>query len=98
MNNLREVNDNDILKRWYDCMEDAYLCYMTAEDAKHNLNFDRFSENILKNVSKPNKKYIEKQLDLIYEDFMNYVTYITEKYYRNGFVDGVQLIVGCVEE
>ena len=21
-----------------------------------------------------------------------------EKYYRNGFVDGVQIIIGCVEE
>lgn len=98
MSNFREVNNNDILKRWYDCMEEVYLCYMTDEDTKHNLNFDRFSENILKNIPKQNQKYIEKQLDLIYENFMNYVTYITEKYYRNGFVDGVQLIVGCIEK
>lgn len=98
MSNFREVNNNDILKKWYDCMEEAYLCYMTDEDTKHNLNFDRFSENVLKNVPKQNQKCIEKQLDLIYEDFMNYVTYITEKYYRNGFVDGVQLIMGCIEE
>ena len=97
MVNFREVNDNDILKRWYDCMEETYLCYMTDEDKKHNLKFDEFSEHILKNVPKQNQKYIEKQLDLIYGDFMKYLEYITEKYYRNGYVDGVQLIKGCCE-
>ena len=97
MVNFREVNDNDILKRWYDCMEETYLCYMTDEDKKHNLTFDEFSEHILKNLPKQNQKYIEKQLDLIYGDFMKYMEYITEKYYRNGFVDGVQLIKGCCE-
>jgi hypothetical protein len=27
--NFREVNNKDMLKRWYDCMEEVYLCYMT---------------------------------------------------------------------
>ncbi len=29
------------------------------------------------------------------ENFMNYIDYWNEKYYRNGFCDGVQLIIGC---
>lgn len=54
--------------------------------------------NILKNIPKQNQNYIDNQLDLIYDDFMRYLTYITEKYYRNGFVDGSQLVIGCLEK
>lgn len=98
MSNFREVNDDDILKKWYDCMEEIYLCYMTDEDQKHNLKFDEFSENILKNVPKQNLKYVQRQIDLIYDDFMKYLDYINEKYYRNGFVDGSQLVIGCIKK
>ena len=87
--NFREVNEDDILKEWYDCMESTYLCYTNEQDRKHEFKYDPFREKILKNVSKQNKKYVEKQLDLIY---------MNEKYYRNGFVDGSQLVMGCFEK
>ena len=48
-------------------------------------------------IAKQNKDYVQKQLELIYDDFMKYTDYMNEKYYRNGFVDGVQLIKGCSE-
>ena len=48
-------------------------------------------------IPKKHKEYAEKQLDLVYDDFMKYIEYMTEKYYRNGFVDGVQLIKGCCD-
>ena len=38
---------------------------------------------------------IKAELD---KNFMDYLCYLNEKYYRNGFVDGVQMIMGCVEE
>lgn len=98
MINFREVNENDILKEWYDCMESTYLCYTNEQDREHEFKYDPFREKILKNVSKQNKKYVEKQLDLIYDDFMNYLIYMNEKYYRNGFVDGSQLVMGCLEK
>ena len=78
-------------------MEEVYLFYMTDQDKFHNLKFDKFRENILKSLPKQNKDYVQKQLDLIYDDFMKYTEYVTEKYYRKGFVDGVQLIKGCEE-
>ena len=28
MNNFRKVNEDDILKEWYNCMEETYLCYV----------------------------------------------------------------------
>ena len=93
MNNLREVND-DILKDW---LEETLFCSLSAEDKKHFVYFDEISEKILKNVPEQNKKYVKKQLDLLDENFMDYIFYWNEKYYRNGFCDGVQLIGGCFE-
>lgn len=44
--NFREVNKNDILKSWYDAMDEIYLYYMTEQDKFHNLKFDNYRENI----------------------------------------------------
>ena len=76
-------------------MEETYLCYVDEQDRANELKFDSFRKNILKSIPKQNQKYIDKQLDLLYNDFMSYLIYITEKYYRNGFVDGSQLVMGC---
>ena len=93
-----EVNEDDILKEWFDFREETYLCYADKQDGENEFKFDFFRENILKNIPKQNRTYVEKQLDLLYDDFMRYLTYITEKYYRNGFVDGSQIAMGCFEE
>ncbi len=92
-NNFRE-NKEDILKEWLDFREDTELAYLTEEDKKHHIQFDEISERILKNVPKQNQKYVKKQLELLDRSFLDYVCYYNEKYYRNGFVDGVQLISG----
>lgn len=97
MNNLREVN-NDILKDWLMFREETLFCTLSAEDKKHFVYFDEISERILKNVPEQNKKYVKKQLDLLDENFMDYLYYLNEKYYRNGFVDGSQLVMGCFDE
>ena len=96
MNNFREVND-DILKEWLMFREDDLASLKCDEDRKHFAYFDEISANILRNVPKENKKYVQKQLSKLDENFMDYIFYWNEKYYRNGFVDGVQLIGGCFE-
>ncbi len=97
MNNFREVND-DILKDWLSFREDD-LCSLTFdEDRKHFVYFDEISEKILKNVPEQNQKYVKKQLDLLDENFIDYICYWNEKYYRNGFCDGIQLYFGCLNE
>ncbi len=97
MNNLREVNDN-ILKDLLEFREDTFLCQLSNKDYKYSLNFDKFCEKILRNISKDNKQFVQSQLDKLYDDFMMYLDYWNEKYYRNGFCDGVQLIGGCFGE
>ena len=95
MNNLREVND-DILKDWLEFREETLYCTLSAEGKKHFVYFDDISEKILKNVPDQNKKYVKKQLDLLDENFMDYICYWNEKYYRNGFCNGVQIIISVV--
>lgn len=95
---FREVNEDDILKEWLDFREETVLCEMTAQDKKYCICFDEISEKILKNVPKQNQKYIQKQLDQLDRNFMDYLGHWNEKYYRNGFVDGARIIIGCLEE
>lgn len=97
MNNFREVND-DILRDWLEFREDQIFATNSGQDKEHYLYFDELSDDILANVSEENKRYIEKQLDVLYDNFIDYIEYWNEKYYRNGFCDGVQLIGGCFKE
>ena len=96
MNNFREVND-DIIKEWLEFREETAFCNMTPQDKKYCINFDELAEKILNNVPKQNKKYVQKQLDQLDKNFMDYLCYWNEKYYRNGFVDGSQLVMGCLD-
>ena len=97
MNNLREVK-NDILKDWLVFREEE-LCSLTCdEDKKHHIYFDEISEKILNNVSEHSIEYVKKQLDLLDENLLDYLCYWKEKYYRNGFMGGVKIILGCLKE
>ena len=96
MVNFREVNDNDILKEWLLFREDEISSLSCEEDKKHWIYFDEISDKILKSIPKNNREYVKKQLDILDDNFFDYLSYWNEKYYRNGFVDGVQMIIGCV--
>lgn len=72
MSNLREVND-DILKDWLLFREDEISSLTCDEDRKHWVCFDEISERILKNVPKQNRNYIQKQLNLLDDNFMDYI-------------------------
>lgn len=97
MNNFGEVN-NDILKDWLEFREQETFCNASPQDKEHYIYFEELSANILKNISKENKKYVQKQLDKIEHNFMDYLDYWNEKYYRNGFCDGVEIIVRSIEK
>ena len=97
MSSLREVND-DILKDWLLFREDELSSLTCDEDRKHWVYFDEISENILKSVPKQNRFYIQKQRNKLDNNFLDYLGYWNEKYYRNGFCDGVQLILECLKQ
>lgn len=91
MNNLRNVK-NDLLKQWLEFREETILAILTDEDKKHVIQYDEITERILKNVPMKNKKYVMNQLDLLDKNYMDYFDYWCEKYYRNGFVDSIELL------
>ena len=90
MNNLREVKD-DLLKEWIEFREETALCEMTYQDKNYCIRFEEISERILKNVPEQNNKYVQKQLEELDKNYMEYLDYWNEKYYRNGFVDVIEL-------
>ena len=91
---FRKVND-DVMSSWIRFRENELLCHLDDEDKKHVIQFEEICKRVLKNVDNESKKYVEKQLELLDKNFMDYLEYWNEKYYRCGFVDGVQLISGC---
>ena len=91
MNKLREVKD-DLLKEWIEFREETTFCEMSPQDKKYFICFDEITEKILKNVPEKNKKYVQKQLDELDKNFMDYLYYWNEKYYRNGFADVIELL------
>ena len=97
MNNFRNVNDN-ILKEWLNFKEETDLAFINDEERKHTVKFDDFSQKILKSIPKQNRKFVEKQLKLLNSSFLDYIVYWNEKYYRNGFCNGVELIIGCIDK
>ena len=96
MNKFRNVND-DILKEWLNFREETALAFVNEEDRKHTVKFDDFSEKILNSIPKQNRKFVEKQLELLNSSFLDYIVYWNEKYYRNGFCDAVQILGGCFD-
>lgn len=88
MNNFREVND-DILKDWLSFREETELCFVNDEDRKHTVEFDEISERILKNVPKQNKKYVEKQLNLLNDNFLVILIIGMRSIIEMGFVMGL---------
>lgn len=95
INNFRKVNE-DLLKDWLAFREETKLAFLDAEDKEHTVKFDEISEKILNSIPKQNRKFVEKQLELLNSSFLEYICYWNEKYYRNGFCDGVELIIDCI--
>ena len=71
--------------------EETIFAIMNAEDKKHEIRYDEITEKILKNVPKQNQKYVRQQLDVLDRNYMEYLDYWCEKYYRNGFADVIEL-------
>ena len=96
MVNFREVND-DILKDWLLFREEEISSLSCEEDKKHWIYFDEISDKILKSIPKNNREYVKKQLAILDDNVFDYISYWNEKYYRNGFVDRIQIIIRFIE-
>jgi len=96
MNSLRIVKD-DLLKDWLNFKDENFCSLVNAEDKKHMIKFDEISESILKSIPKQNRPFVQKQLNKLDDNVMDYIGYSNEKYFRNVFCDGIQLFSGCLD-
>lgn len=92
MNNLREVKD-DLLKDWLLFREDEIASLSCDEDRKHWFYFDEISKKILNSIPKQNRAFVQKQLNILDDNFMDYIGYWNDKYYRAGFGDCLNLVI-----
>ena len=65
MSSLRDVNNNDILKKWYIGMEEMYLGIMNEQDKENDLETDELFDKLLNSIPKNNRKFVQNQLELI---------------------------------
>ena len=79
---------NNLLNDWIRFRDESF-CSLTKEDT----DFDKYSGSILRNVSPTNKSYVQNQLDKLDENYLDYIGYWNDKYYKNGFKDAVNLIL-----
>ena len=84
MSSLRDVQ-NDLLKDWLYFRDKNFCSLVNADDRKHMIKFDEISDIIL-------KSFVQKQLNKLDDNVMDYIGYWNEKYFRNGFCDGIELI------
>ena len=83
---------NDLMKEWI-IFRDECLSRLTEDDKGHLIEFDKYCDNILKNVASCNRKYVQKQLDKLDENYLDYIGYWNDKYYRAGFGDCLNLVI-----
>lgn len=89
---FKKNNIKTLIDEWF-LFRDEDLSHLTSEDKNHLLKFDEYADNIIRNVSENNKKYVNKQLELLSDNFVEYASYWEEKYYMNGFKDAICLIL-----
>ena len=96
MSSLRDVKD-DLLKAWLYFRDEDFCSLVNAEDKKHMIKFDEFSDIIFKSIPKQNRPFVQKQLNKLDDNVMDYIGYWNEKYFRNGFCDGIELTSGSTK-
>lgn len=80
MSSLRDVKD-DLLKDWLYFRDEDFCSLVNWEYRKHMIKFDEFSDIILKSISKQNRPFVQKQLNKLDNNVMDYIGYWNEKYF-----------------
>lgn len=89
---MKEKILNDLLTEWK-IFRDEELSKLTTEDKKHPLNFNKHVDTLINSLPYKNRAYATKMLDAIYDDFLDFCNYYTDKYYKAGFGDCLNLVI-----
>ena len=71
---LNNKESENLLKEWVEFREET-LSSMSEEDKKHFIYYEKISKRILNSIPNKNKKYVQKQLDQLDKNFMDYLCY-----------------------
>ena len=86
---LEEMSDRDFIK--------SYKKYVEGQ-SEEEINKMFLKTIIVETGAIDISKLSDQQLDQLEKNFMDYLYYWNEKYYRNGFVDGSQIAMECFED
>lgn len=80
MSKFKYVND-DILKEWLNFREEEYFSTLTNKDDRdHHLYFEEISDKILDSIPERNRDFVQKQLNKLDDNVMDYIGYWNEKF------------------
>ncbi len=74
MSSLRDVKD-DLLKDQFYFRDEDLCSFVNAEDRRHMIKFNEFSDIILKSIPKQNRHFVKKQLNKLDDNVMDYIGY-----------------------
>lgn len=81
MSSLRDVKD-DLLKDWLYLRNEDFCSLINAENRKHIIKLDEFSDIILKSIPKQNRPFVQKQLNKLDDNVMDYIGYWNENIFN----------------
>lgn len=75
---------NDLLKEWI-VFRDEELSRLTSEDKRHPLKFDEFEERLIRSLPYKNRKFVQNELEKMYEHFLVAHSFLMNPIYLNIF-------------
>lgn len=93
-----EINKNklqNLLDEWLKFREEE-IATLTKEDKKYLPHFEERIPTILKDVPQEYKTLVNKILEEMYDNIMDYSNHWNRKHYMTGFSDSLSLIISAL--
>lgn len=100
---LKSFQEESIVDSWYNARaEDLYILNdvdkrKIAKITKEEDTYRKIVNEISKIAKKDNKERILEKIDKHCNKLINIGGYENEKFYKVGFMDGINLIIECIE-
>lgn len=101
---LKSFQEESIIDSWYNTRaEDLYILNdvdkkKTSEITKEEDTYQKIEDEISKLAKEEDKEIILEKIDKHCNKLINIGGYENEKFYKVGFMDGINLIIECIGE
>ena len=94
---MEEIENKDIIELIYQGEEKVLDEKIKQANKKIKENIKDINiEKLMENTSKPNE--LTKALEKIEENYSIKISQYTKDFYKQGFIDGVNLIINCMKK